>query len=149
MLTELDKKIILALRKNGRASWSSLAKQFSVSRVTIQNRVDAMRARKIIKGYTVVVDNDSPKHNLAEEKVFLHVQFERDGSVFALQKLLSTSTSVLGIWGIAGEWDCLLLLKFSNMREVADLREYICRNIKIKRLETRPVLNDFPMNDFL
>ncbi len=148
MLTELDKKILIALRDDGRASWSALAKRFSVSRVTIQNRVESMRVRKIIKGYTVVANVNSAKAGISEEKAFFMLQFVAGDSFFGLCKLLSTSPHVLGIWCVAGEWDCFVLVSASSLREVAKLREHIFDKIKIKKLETHPVLNDCP-SDFV
>ncbi|WP_424945601.1 Lrp/AsnC family transcriptional regulator [Candidatus Spongiihabitans sp.] len=144
MLGELDAKILVALSENGRASWSELGRRFSVSRVTIQNRVESMQARKIIKGYTVIAAADSGKVEVSEEKTFLLVQFADGGSVFTLQKFLAASPNVLGIWGVAGEWDCFVLLHAPSLKKIAALREHIFDKIKIKRLETHPVLNDFP-----
>lgn len=142
-LTELDKKILAALEQDGRASWVSLAQRFSVSRVTIQNRVEAMQARNIIRGYTVIVDPKSARTLESDEKAFILVQFAPGASVFQLQKLLSDSPSVLGIWGVTGKWDCVALVRSVSLQEIAELRERIVSKIKISRLETYPVLDDF------
>ncbi len=149
MLTELDQKIFAALHENGRASWSDLARRFSVSRVTIQNRVDAMRARNIIGGYTVVAGGNARKLGADEsgtEKAFLLVQFADNGTLAGLRKLLAGSPHVRDIWCIAGEWDCFVLLCAPSLREVAKLRERIFAELSVKRIETRPVLNDSPAN---
>ena len=146
MLTELDKKIFAALRDDGRVSWSALARRFSVSRVTVHNRVEAMRARHIIGGYTVVAGNNAHKagaHEAGAEEAFLLVQFAANDTLDALRKLLADSPYVRGIWCIAGEWDCFVLLRAPSLREVAQLREQIFDKLSIKRIETRPVLNDF------
>ncbi|MDD9857865.1 MAG: Lrp/AsnC family transcriptional regulator [Gammaproteobacteria bacterium] len=143
MLTELDKKILAALKQDGRASWASLARRFSVSRVTIQNRVESMRVRKIIRGYTVIADPDSMRTAAFGEKAFLLVRFAPGASVFQLQKLLSVWPGVLGVWGVTGKWDCLALIRAVSLQQMAELREHIVNKIKISRLETYPVLDDF------
>lgn len=143
MLTELDKKILAALEQDGRASWVSLARRFSVSRVTIQNRVEAMQARKIIRGYTVIADPKSARTVESDEKAFLLVQFASGASVFQLQKLLSDSPYVLGIWGVTGKWDCVALIRSVSLQQMAELRERIVSKIKVVRLETYPILDDF------
>jgi len=143
MLTELDKKILAALEQDGRASWVSLARRFSVSRVTIQNRVEAMQARKIIRGYTVIADPKSARTVESDEKAFLMAQFAPGASVFQLQKLLSDSPYVLGVWGVTGNWDCVVLIRSVSLQQMAELRERIVSKVEIKRLETYPVLDDF------
>lgn len=142
-LTELDKKILAALEQDGRASWVSLARRFSVSRVTIQNRVEAMQARNIIRGYTVIADPKSARMAASDEKAFLLVQFAPGASVFQLQKLLSDSPCVLGVWGVTGKWDCVALMRTVSLQQMAELREQIVSKVKIIRLETYPVLDDF------
>lgn len=143
VLTELDKKILAALTHDGRASWVSLARQFSVSRATIQNRVEAMQVRNIIRGYTVIADPDSARTAAFGETAFFLAQFASGSSVFQLQKLLSDSPCVLGIWGVTGKWDCVALIRAASLRQMAELREYIVNKINIRRLETYPVLDHF------
>lgn len=143
VLTELDQKILAALTHDGRASWVSLARRFSVSRATIQNRVEAMRVRNIIRGYTVIADPDSARTAAFGETAFFLAQFASGSSVFQLQKLLSDSPHVLGIWGVTGKWDCVALIRTVSLRQTAELREYIVNKIKIRRLETYPVLDNF------
>jgi len=143
VLTELDKKILAALSHDGRASWVSLARRFSVSRATIQNRVESMQVRNIIRGYTVIADPDSARTAGFGETAFLLAQFAPGASVFQLQKLLSDSPCVLGIWGVTGKWDCVALIRAVSLRQMAELRESIVDKIKIRRLETYPVLDHF------
>ena len=102
-----------------------------------------MQARKIIKGYTVIADVDLPKTEALDQKAFFTIQFARGDSVFSLNKLLASSPNVLDIWGVAGKWDCFVLTRASDLHETAKLREYIFGNVKLKQLETRPVLNEF------
>jgi len=52
-LDDLDRRLIAALRVDGRASLSALAKQLGVSRGTVQNRLDRLVAEEVILGFTV------------------------------------------------------------------------------------------------
>lgn len=55
-MDELDRKLLEALRDEGRISFRELAHQFDVSSQTISDRIVKMMEKKIIKGFTVVVD---------------------------------------------------------------------------------------------
>jgi DNA-binding Lrp family transcriptional regulator len=56
-MDDLDHRLIAALRTNGRASLSELAKSLGVSRGTIQNRLDRLIASNVIIGFTVRLKN--------------------------------------------------------------------------------------------
>ena len=55
-MDELDRKLLEALRDEGRISFRELAHQFDVSSQTISDRIVKMMEKKIIKGFTVMVD---------------------------------------------------------------------------------------------
>ncbi len=54
-MDDLDHRLIAALRVDGRASLSELAKRLGVSRGTIQNRIDRLIESGVILGFTVRV----------------------------------------------------------------------------------------------
>lgn len=56
-MDDLDRRLIGALRVNGRASLSELAKSLGVSRGTVQNRLERLIASDVILGFTVRLKN--------------------------------------------------------------------------------------------
>ena len=54
-MDDLDHRLIAALRSDGRAPLSELAKSLGVSRGTIQNCLDRLIASDVIFGFTVRV----------------------------------------------------------------------------------------------
>lgn len=55
-MDELDRKLLAALKNEGRVSFRELATLFNVSAQTISDRVTKMTEKGIIKGFTVVLD---------------------------------------------------------------------------------------------
>jgi len=53
---ELNKKILEILRKNGRTSFTNIAEEVRVSEATVRKRIKVLEEKKVILGYTVVLD---------------------------------------------------------------------------------------------
>ena len=58
-MDDLDHRLIAALRADGRASLSELAKKLRVSRGTVQNRLNRLMETKAILGFTVRLKSES------------------------------------------------------------------------------------------
>ena len=57
-MDELDQKILNLLRENARMSFTEIGNAVGVSRVSVKNRVAAMEASGIIRGYHAVIDEE-------------------------------------------------------------------------------------------
>ncbi|SKC06817.1 transcriptional regulator, AsnC family [Arthrobacter sp. 49Tsu3.1M3] len=57
-LTDLDRRLLSALREDGRASVASLARQLGVARATVNSRLDRLIATGTIVGFSVRVRNE-------------------------------------------------------------------------------------------
>lgn len=54
-LDAIDRTLLDLLRKNGRMSYSDLAKHIGISRVAVRDRIDGMVRDGVIEGFTAVV----------------------------------------------------------------------------------------------
>lgn len=122
-----DHKIISALRKNARASIREISKATGIRPSTVHQRIKRMRENKVIEGFTV---------RLNEEKI---------GEGFTVFMLISGSAErylddrilkneyVKGIYGITGEYDLLLKMKFKDLNAfnvfVLEFREKYSKQI--------------------
>ena len=55
---DLDRRLISALRTDGRAPMSKLAAMLKVSRATVENRLSRLMERGVVMGFTVRVRDD-------------------------------------------------------------------------------------------
>lgn len=58
-LSDLDRRLISALRKDGRAPVARLAEELGVSRGTVTHRIERLRAKGVILGFTVQTREDA------------------------------------------------------------------------------------------
>lgn len=52
-ITDLDRQLISALRKDGRVPVAVLAEQLGIARATVTNRIDKLKAHGVIVGFSV------------------------------------------------------------------------------------------------
>jgi len=103
-MDELDRRLIAALRRDARASHSELAGVLDVSRATVRARIEAMRARGDILGFTVLTREDvaqSPVRGLMMLKI------EGAGTERIVRRLTGFP-EVSAVHSTNGSWDLIV-----------------------------------------
>jgi DNA-binding Lrp family transcriptional regulator len=126
-LEKKDIKIISLLKNNARASIREISKKTGIRPSTVHQRIKRMLENGVIEKFTIKLNDD------------------KVGEGFVVFMLISGSTEryldgkflgdkhVKGIYGITGEYDLLLKLKFQDMNEfntfVLEFREKYSKHI--------------------
>lgn len=55
-IEEIDKQILKLLKRNARASYSDIAEEVGLSRVSVKNRITALEQKGVIEGYTAIIN---------------------------------------------------------------------------------------------
>lgn len=122
-IDERDKQLIALLKKNGRESVVSLSKQLGVSRATVQNRIELLERRKVIKGFTLVMDDDYQKRLL---RVLMSINLQA-GVSRKIVKALQTRPLVTKILSVSGSYDLIIEITVETGieldKEIDDIRE--------------------------
>jgi len=145
-LTEKDVKLLTLLKDDGRMTWTQLAVEMGVSRVAVQNRVEALKKKGVIEGFTVVTRTaveDDP--NLT---IFLRIRFAKGMDCAKLMANIGSQKNVVSAWSVTGPWDCILETRAANLEETADFRELIITFGGIEEIETECVLKVLKHNGF-
>ncbi|TDH35753.1 Lrp/AsnC family transcriptional regulator [Pseudohoeflea suaedae] len=143
-LSEKDIKLLNLLKEDGRMTWTQLAVEMGVSRVAVQNRVEALKKKGIIDGFTVVTRGtveDDPHLT-----IFLRIRFAKGMDCTRLMANIGTQRNVVAAWSVTGSWDCILETRAANLEETADFRELIITFGGIDEIETECVLKVLKTN---
>ena len=79
-MDKFDARILSALQRDGRISWSRLADVINLSPSACQRRVEALIERGIIENFTVNLDEDALGHHV---KAFVSVNIDRQNTDLA------------------------------------------------------------------
>ncbi|MCW9043645.1 MAG: Lrp/AsnC family transcriptional regulator [Pseudopelagicola sp.] len=102
----LDRKLISALRHDARASLSDLALLLGVSRTTVRGRIERLRARGDIVGFTVVLRQDAHRDAV---RGLMMIGIEGRGAE-RVTRQLGGLPEVRAIHSTNGRWDLIVEL---------------------------------------
>lgn len=137
MINEKDEELISILRCNARASVSDIARSLDVSRTAIQNRINKLENKGIIKSYSVEL-GEIYKNQLTSINVSLKVKPNLRKNVgIALRKIHQIST----IYSISGEFDLLMIIEVQTLQDLSSILEVICNLDGVERTNSSIILD--------
>ncbi len=120
MMDDIDWKILSMLMADGRRSVVEMAKELAMPRATVQERVKKLVDGGIIKKFAAV-----PEYSKIGKEVvaYVLVSFTREGT-FSQRKLaeeIGLIPEVHEVSLISGEWDLILKVRASSVKEIGSL----------------------------
>jgi DNA-binding Lrp family transcriptional regulator len=110
-LDKKDQKIIEILKENSRASIREISKVTGIRPSTVHQRIKKMKQEGVIQGFTVRLDDDKVGEGFC---VFMLISGTPERY---LDEKVVKNRHVKGIYGITGEYDLLIKMKFKDMNE--------------------------------
>jgi Lrp/AsnC family transcriptional regulator, leucine-responsive regulatory protein len=133
-----DRKLVEALRANGRLSWAELGRTVGMSGPSVQERVRRLEERGVLSGYRAVVNPDQVGlGTTALVGLFQGDDTETDDIVAAVREI----PAVEDCWFVAGEAELVVKVR---VRDVAALEATVgvLRRVKgVVRTRTTVVLS--------
>ena len=138
-LDDVDLALLRILRQDSRVSNRALARSVGMSPGSIGERLERLKSRHILLGYTV--DVDLARLGLSLE-VLVGVRLNARGSIQRTIEGLSRLPGVLRVSVITGQWDLLLHMRVSGHEKLAEILLDDVWNIEdIRDSETMMVLS--------
>jgi DNA-binding Lrp family transcriptional regulator len=135
-MDDLDRRLLGLLRLDARASASSLAGELQISRGTVQNRIDRLRARGVIQGFTIRARAD-----LEADRVRAVMSIEVAGEkTAAVVKALRGFPEVVAVHSTNGRWDLVAELDTDSLSGFSHALDEIRRIEGISGSETSLLL---------
>jgi DNA-binding Lrp family transcriptional regulator len=116
----IDKKLLLALRDNARASTARLARSVGRSRTSVQSRLERLEREGVIIGYSVRV---APEHELGAVRAHVMIKIGPK-EARAVTAALKAIPQVRVLHSVSGEVD---LIAVAATASVAEMDEVIDR----------------------
>lgn len=137
LLDELDRRMVRALTRDGRASARALSKKLGVATSTVVARMNRLERKGIVTGYSASLDHERLGFQWA---VLIEVS-ARKGRLVEAEEKLAKLPGVLAVYDITGVTDCAIIAKFRSREELDRFVKELQELPSIERTVTHLVLN--------
>jgi DNA-binding Lrp family transcriptional regulator len=112
---ELDQKILEALLSDSRMSAREISFKLGVSTSTVTLRMERMRSRQILKGFTAVVDFQKLGYELT---VVTEILVSK-GKLLEMEREIAKVPGVCAVYDVTGEIDAIVISKCRDREELS------------------------------
>ena len=127
-LDSKDLKIIEVLKENSRLAIRDIAKKTGIRPSTVHQRIQKLSENKVIEKFTLKLSNKSVDENFI---VFMYLSTSQD-----LPSSFFADKHIKEAFGVTGEYDLLLKLKFKDIVEFNDYLINLRKNKAITKTIT-------------
>ena len=136
-MDDIDLQLIAALRVDGRASVSELARALKLSRTTVQSRLARLEETKVIVGYAVRL-SEAYERGLIHAYVMITVRPKQAPAVVSALKKLP---AVRLLHSVSGGFDLMAVAATASAVEMDDLIDQIGEIDGVERTTSSIVLS--------
>jgi len=141
-MDDLDRKILVALQKNGRVSNSELAREFSVAPSTMLERIRHLEKSGILRGYRAIID---PAAFGLTVQGFVSVVLDRHDREYIrkFEEGVQKIPHLKACYHITGRFDYLLHVAVRDLNHLGKLvKEWISSIPGVGKVETFLVFSE-------
>ena len=135
-LDETDVKIMNTLNTDARLSSRQIAKKCDISIGTALSRIKRMENERIIKGYTVLLDQEKLGYELT---VVTEITVSK-GRLLEMENEIARMPNVCCVYDLTGLADAAIIAKFKNREDLSKFTKRLLALPYVERTNTHVVL---------
>lgn len=136
-LDNTDEKILKNLMVDARLSARQLGLKLGISTVTVLSRIKKLEKKKIIQGYTAIIDHEKLGYSLT---TIIEIIAKND-KIVNIEEEISKFENVCGVYDITGSTDTLIIAKFKERNELSNFVKGLTAIPNVENTITHVVLN--------
>lgn len=140
LLDATDHEIIALLREDARRTFSDIAARVSLSTAAVKRRVDRLREKGVITGFTVQVDHAKLGWGI---EAFAQLRFFGSTNVAEIVETTTRIPEAQAVFTIAGDPDAVVWLRSRDMAHLQSTIDELRRSHRITSTRTLIVLDSW------
>jgi len=134
----VDRQILALLVDDGRRTYDDIAQRVSLSAPAVKRRVDRLRARGALRGFTAVVDHAALG---ASTEALIELFFAAGTRLDAVAGILRSHPEVVEAWSVTGEADAIARVRTLDNGDLERLIMELQRDGLVQRTRSQVVLS--------
>ncbi len=135
-LDEKDYRLILALKKNSRASLVSLGRDIGLSRSATHDRITRLEELGVISAYTIIVDEKA----MPMTRAFFTIKLKTGYNNNIISNTISGKAGIKSTYCLTGDIDMIVYCECKNSALLGELRDEISLIKSVAEITTRNIL---------
>jgi DNA-binding Lrp family transcriptional regulator len=137
-MDDIDAKILSLLVEDGRRTYGDIGEQVALSAPAVKRRVDRLRTRGVLKGFTAVVDHSA----LGAATEALVELFYAPGTLLdEVARRLERHPEVVEAWSVTGEADAIARVRTLDNGDLERLIMELQRDGLVERTRSQIVMS--------
>jgi DNA-binding Lrp family transcriptional regulator len=137
-LDATDRQILALLTEDGRRTYDDIARRVALSAPAVKRRVDRLRGRGALQGFTAVIDHSA----LGDHTEALIELFFAPGTLLeAVADTLRRYPEVVEAWSVTGEADAIARVRTHDNADLERLIMELQRDGLVQRTRSQVVLS--------
>ena len=134
----VDRQILSLLVEDGRRTYDEIAGRVALSAPSVKRRVDRLRERGVLRGFTAVVDHSA----LGSSTEALVELFYAPGTLLdEVTRRLKTHPEVVEAWSVTGEADAIARVRTQDNADLERLIMELQRDGLVERTRSQIVMS--------
>jgi Lrp/AsnC family leucine-responsive transcriptional regulator len=135
---DVDRKILACLIEDGRATYDEIGRQASLSAPAVKRRIDRLRERGVLRGFTALVD---PAALGAATEALIELFYAPGIGLDQVRESLRPLPEVVEAWTITGDADCVARVRARDPQDLERVIMELQREASVVRTRTQVVMS--------
>ncbi|HET9718830.1 MAG TPA: Lrp/AsnC family transcriptional regulator [Solirubrobacteraceae bacterium] len=133
-----DRQILALLVEDGRRTYDDIARRVSLSAPAVKRRIDRLRRRGALRGFTAVLDHSALGDST---EALIELFFAAGTTLDAVAETLRPHPEVVEAWSVTGEADAIARVRTHDNADLERLIMELQRDGLVERTRSQVVLS--------
>jgi Lrp/AsnC family leucine-responsive transcriptional regulator len=135
---EVDRKILACLVEDGRSTYDDIGRRVALSAPAVKRRVDRMRQRGVLRGFTALVD---PAALGATTEALIELFYGPGIGLDQVRDSLRPLPEVVEAWSVTGDADCIVRVRARDPQDLERIIMELQRESAVIRTRSQIIMS--------
>jgi Lrp/AsnC family leucine-responsive transcriptional regulator len=135
---DVDRRILACLVEDGRSTYDDVGKRVALSAPAVKRRVDRLRVRGVLRGFTALVD---PAALGATTEALIELFYAPGIGLDAVRESLRPLPEVVEAWSVTGDADCIVRVRATDPQDLERVIMELQRESSVVRTRSQVVMS--------